>query len=218
MLLTNWLILFEFDIKGPLANISSPFFFLYRSTIKIKGSLLKKQANELCDKYGILQTWSIVSVSIVNQQERPPREYCYHLSVSWKLMLIEINLSQIRTSDRKREKLCAVLSRDIRSVRSTAIVKKFHLDFLWFLILHHSHSLKMCVFLSVCLSVWPSPTVQPKLIDRFRSYSISRVHLQIFPALFIFYFLFFFCFRSILKIKGSSHKKKISIFSKFCGL
>ena len=35
-------------------------FFLFRPTIKIKGSLLKKQANELSDKNGILQTCSIL--------------------------------------------------------------------------------------------------------------------------------------------------------------
>ena len=35
-------------------------FLLFRPTIKIKGSLLKKQGNELSDKHGILQTCSIL--------------------------------------------------------------------------------------------------------------------------------------------------------------
>ena len=73
----------------------------------------------------------------------------------------------------------------------------------------------MCV--SVCLSVCPSPIVEPKPIDRFRSNSISRVLLQISPA--------FFSFTPTPKIKGSSHEKKNLIFSKiastilikFCG-
>ena len=45
-------------IKDPLANISSTFFS-FRPSIKIEGSLLK-QANELSDKHGILQTCSIL--------------------------------------------------------------------------------------------------------------------------------------------------------------
>ena len=52
-----------------------------------------------------------------------------------------------------------LLSSDIKSEGSIAIVKKFDFEFLWFLVLHHSHRLKMCfrknvcVCLSVCLSV-----------------------------------------------------------------
>ena len=63
--------------------------------------------------------------------------------------------------------------------------------FLWFFVLHHSHSLKMCfrknvyvcmcvcvcVCLSLCLSVWPSPIVEPKPVDRSGWNSISRVLL-----------------------------------------
>ena len=48
------------------------FFFSFPATLKIKGSLLKEQANELSDKHGILQTRSIVSVAMLfNQQEKP---------------------------------------------------------------------------------------------------------------------------------------------------
>ena len=58
-------------------QISPARFFLFRPTIKIKGSLHKKQANELGDKHGILQTCSIVSVAmLLKQQERPPIKYC----------------------------------------------------------------------------------------------------------------------------------------------
>ena len=46
-----------------------------------------------------------------------------------------------------------------------------------FFILHHSHSLKMCFRknVCVCVSVRPSPIVEPKPIDRSRSNSISRI-------------------------------------------
>ena len=48
--------------------------------------------------------FNIVSVAmLLNQQERPPI-----LSVVWNPLLIEINLSQIRILDIKREKVCAV--------------------------------------------------------------------------------------------------------------
>ena len=55
--------------------------------------------------------------------------------------------------------------------------------FLWFLILHRSHSLKMC-FRKMCLfvGVCPSPTVEPKPISF--KYSISRVLLYISRAVF----------------------------------
>ena len=47
--------------------------------------------------------------------------------------------------------------------------------------------------------------VASKPTDQSHSHSISRVPLQVFPTL-------FFYFRSILKIKGSSHKEKILNF------
>ena len=55
-----------------------------------------------------------------------------------------------------------------------------------------------------------SPNVAPNPNDQSRSNSISRVPLQISP------FRSFFHFRLTVKIKGSSHKKKlnISIFSR----
>ena len=72
----------------------------------------------------------------------------------------------------------------------------------------------------VCVCVWPSPITEPKLIDRSRSISISRVLSQISRT-------HFFYFHPNPKIKGSSHKKKCKIFIfskmastisiKFCG-
>ena len=46
-------------LRIPL-QIFRAYFFLFRPTIKIKGNLLKKQANELSDKHGILHTCSIL--------------------------------------------------------------------------------------------------------------------------------------------------------------
>ena len=58
---------------------------------------------------------------------------------------------------------------DIRSEGSIAIIKEFDFDFLLFLILHQSKN--------VCVFVCPLPIIEPKLIDRSRSNSISRVLL-----------------------------------------
>ena len=46
-------------LRVPL-QISPARFFIFRPTLKIKGTLLKKQANELGDKHGILQECSIL--------------------------------------------------------------------------------------------------------------------------------------------------------------
>ena len=87
--------------------------------------------------------------------------------------------------------------------------------FLWFFILHHSQSLKMCfrknvcVCVCVCLSVWPSPNVQPKPIDRSRSKSISRVLSQISQADFLVFPL-----PLNLRVVHMRKNFKILIFSK----
>ena len=75
-----------------------------------------------------------------------------------------------------KTKIPFLLSSDIRSKGSIAIVKKLDFDFLWFFILHHSHSLKMC-FRKKCVCVCPSPIAEPKPINRSRSNSISGVLL-----------------------------------------
>ena len=71
-------------------------FFLFRPTIKIKGSSLKKQANELGDKHGILQTYCFCCYVIKSAGEAANKVL---LSVVWNPLPIEINLSQIRALD-----------------------------------------------------------------------------------------------------------------------
>ena len=62
---------------------ASPFHFW--PTLNIKGTIMLRVVHirnkKRNDKHGILQTWSIVSVAILlNQQERSPRKYCYQSS------------------------------------------------------------------------------------------------------------------------------------------
>ena len=62
------------------------------------------------------------------------------------------------------------------------------------------------------LIFWLTRNVASKTTDQYCSNSISGVPLQIFPVslfLYFFFFFFFICFRSTLKMKGSSHQKKI---------
>ena len=59
--------------------------------------------------------------------------------------------------------------------------KNLTLIFLWFFVLHHSHSLKMCSR-KKCPSLWQSPNNAPKPIDRYRWNSISGV-LSKYPGL-----------------------------------
>ena len=92
-------------LKIPL-HISPARFFLFRPTIKIKGNLLKKQGNELNDIefYKHVQycfcCYAIKSAGVAANKVL--------LSVVWNPLLIGIHLSQIRTLDIKREKVCAV--------------------------------------------------------------------------------------------------------------
>ena len=65
----------------------------------------------------------------------------------------------------------------------------------------------VCVCLCVCLSDWPSPIVEPKPIDRSRSNSIFRVHLQLSPAS-------HFHFRLTLNIKGTLMLRVVLIRNK----
>ena len=92
-----------------------------------------------------------------------------------------------------------LLSSDIRSEGSTGIIKKFDFDFFWMVLdsIPFTHSKNVCV----CVSVWPSPNIEPKPIDRSRSNSISGVLSQIYRA--VFYF------PPTPKIKSSSYKKNI---------
>ena len=111
--------------------------------------------------------------------------------------------------------------RAILGVKEVLQSSKFSTSiFGWFFILHHSQSLKMCfrknvsvcVCVTVCLPVWPSPNVEPKPIDRSLSNSISRILLQITRA----FFFFFLVFPLPLKLRVVHIRKKIKIsnFSK----
>ena len=64
-------------MKG-LLQICPARFIYFRPTLKIKGRLLKKQANELSVEQNFTNMFNIVSVAmLLNQQERPPIKYCY---------------------------------------------------------------------------------------------------------------------------------------------
>ena len=78
------------SIFRPLLQLSQAHPFHFRPTLNIKDTLMlrvvhirnKKRSN----KHGILQTWSIVSVAmLLNQQERSPRKYCYQSSENYCL-------------------------------------------------------------------------------------------------------------------------------------
>ena len=107
--------------------------------------------------------------------------------------------------------MTVLLSSDISSEGSIAIVKKFVFDFFMiFFIPHHSHNLKLCfrkIYVCMCVSVCRSPNVEPKPIGPYRSNSIYRVLVQISRAV--------FSFPPTPKIKGSSQKKKKEKFSNF---
>ena len=65
-----------------LLQLSPAHTFHFRPKLNIKDNLMlravdiRKKARN--DKHGIFQTCSIVFVAmLLNQQERPPRKYCY---------------------------------------------------------------------------------------------------------------------------------------------
>ena len=65
-----------------LLQLSSIRRFHFGPTLNIKGTLMLRVVHirnkKRSDKHGILQTCSIVCVAmLLNQQERPPRKYCY---------------------------------------------------------------------------------------------------------------------------------------------
>ena len=108
-------------------------------------------------------------------------------SIIWNPLLIEINLSQIRSLHIKHKKVFAVwpylyflmiyiFTLDIRSEESIALDKKLDLDFLWFSILYHSNVLKKCFRKNFCVCVCVSVCLP-------HSNSISRFPLQISPFL-----------------------------------
>ena len=79
----------------------------FRPTLKIKGSLHKKQENKLSDKREILQnTINCFCCYVIKLAGETAKKVL--LTVIRNRMLIEIHLSQIRISESKREKVCAV--------------------------------------------------------------------------------------------------------------
>ena len=121
-----------------------------------------------------------------------------------------------------------LLSSDIRSEGSIAIVKKFYFDFFYDLwALHHSHSLKMCFRKNVCVCVCVSVCLSVRRRSQSLNQSTDLVQI-LYLGSSCKYLEQFFSFSSTPKIKGSSHEKKLKIFIfskkmvptiliKFCG-
>ena len=92
------------SILRALLQLSPARPFHFRPTLNVKGSSHEKQEVEW-------QIWNFTNMIILfccnflNQQERPPRTYCY---VICNLLLIEINHFRIRILDIKCEKVRAV--------------------------------------------------------------------------------------------------------------
>ena len=76
-------------------------------------------------------------------------------------------------------------SSDIMSEVSIATVKKFDFDFLWFLILHHSHSPKMCFRkMCVCVCVYDRRRSTDLILQAFRQFTYVTAHFTTFPSLY----------------------------------
>ena len=98
--------------------------------------------------------WFFSTVRQMSEKLRPPCISEYH----W---LSQSSISFIMDSN---DVWFFLLSSDIRSEGSIAIVKNFYFDFLMIFHSTHSQSLKICFRknVCVCLSVWQSPNVEPK--------------------------------------------------------
>ena len=99
--------LFNFDIKGPLANISSTFFF-FDLPFKLSVVYIRnKQTNSVTNMEFYKHVQYCFCWYVIKSAGEAANEIL--LSVVWNPLLIEINLSQfIRALDIKREKVCAV--------------------------------------------------------------------------------------------------------------
>ena len=89
----------------------SPFHF--RLTLNIKGTLMLRVVHIRNKKQTEWQTWNFTHkfnncfcCYVIKSAGETAKKVL--LSVIWNLLLIEINLSQIRISDSKLEKVCAV--------------------------------------------------------------------------------------------------------------
>ena len=83
---------------------ASPFHFW--PTLNIKGTLMLRVVHirnkKRSDKHGILQTWSIVFVAmLLNQQEKSPRKYCYRSSLKSYRNKISFKLGYRAVNTRK---------------------------------------------------------------------------------------------------------------------
>ena len=83
---------------------------------------------KLSNKYGILLTWSNRFCCYVIKSAGETAKKV-SLSIIWNLTLIEIHLSQIRISDSKREKVCAVCPYHLFTLHLTQLVSVFCLSF-----------------------------------------------------------------------------------------
>ena len=99
--------MFKFDIKGPFANISSPFFFFFDLPLKVRVVYWRnKQTNSVTNMAFYKHIRYCFCCYVIKSAREAANKVL--LSVVWNPLLIEINLSQIRTLDIKREKVCAV--------------------------------------------------------------------------------------------------------------
>ena len=101
-----------------------------------------------------------------------------------------------------------LLSSEIKSEGSIAIVKKFDFDLFMFSIIYYSHILKKKCFIKISLCVC--------LSDRRRSQSLKQsiglVKTRYLESSCKYLQPFFFRFYPTPKIKGSSHEKRIKKF------
>ena len=100
--------LLKFGIKGPLTNISSTFFFFFFDLpLKLRVVYLRnKQTNSVINIEFYKHVHYCFCCYVIKSAGEAANKVL--LSIVWNPLLIEINLSQIRTLDIKREKVCAV--------------------------------------------------------------------------------------------------------------
>ena len=91
-------------------STASPFHF--RPTLNIKATLMSRVVHIRNKKRTDWQTWNFTNMIncfccyVIKSAEEIAKKVL--LSIFWNLLLIEINLSQIRITDSKREKVCVV--------------------------------------------------------------------------------------------------------------
>ena len=97
------MVLFKLSPAGP---------FHFRPTLNIKGTLMFRVVHIKNKKPTEWRAWNFTNMinCFCCYVIKSPGEIAKKvlLSIIWNLMFIEINLSQIRISDSKREKVCAV--------------------------------------------------------------------------------------------------------------